>query len=165
MESQIRVVLEYLTDENLSCGQLSQGGIENRAISGCEKGVWRIAAVLKGEKEASFLPGGNGTSRNPFSAAAYGAGRQVGRVIRPAFGTRQTVQNLPLWTVFADCIVNIDMNLLAALQRSPIKGHGGLQEQNDSSTLFSTEATLTKEDEGVSTYLSVYSQASSGGSE
>jgi hypothetical protein len=76
----------------------------------------------KGEKEASFLPGGNGTSRNPFSAAAYGAGRQVGRVIRPAFGTGQTVQNLPLWTIFADCVVNIDMNLLAALPRSPRKG-------------------------------------------
>ena len=79
-----------------------------------KRGVWNVAAVLKGEKESSFLPAGSGTSRNPFSAAAYGAGRQVGRVIGPAFGTGQTVQNLPLWTVFADCIVNINMRLLAA---------------------------------------------------
>ena len=98
------------------CFQLRQGGIENRAISDCEKGRWNVAAVLKGEKETSYLPGGSGsgTSRNPFSAAAYGAGRQVGRVIGPAFGTGQTVQNLPRWTVFADCIVNISMGLLDA---------------------------------------------------
>jgi hypothetical protein len=81
-----------------------------------KRGVWNLAAVLKGEKEISFLPGGSGsgTRRNPFSAAAYGAGRQVGRVIGPAFGTGQTVQNLPLWTVFADCILDINMRLLAA---------------------------------------------------
>jgi hypothetical protein len=34
-----------------------------------KRGVWNVAAVLKDEKESSFLPGGSGTSRNPFSAA------------------------------------------------------------------------------------------------
>ena len=113
-----------------------EGGIKNRAISAVKRGVRNVVAVSKGEKGVSFLPGRNGTSRNPLSAATYRAGHQVGRVIRPASSTGQTVQNLPLWAVFADCIVNFDVNLLATLQCSPRKNHDGLKKQNDSSTLL-----------------------------